>query len=355
MKHKIIYIFARDFNQWTNQLIKELYATTIPKLWGRGLKDQMVHYTGRTSVWYRYEDDHNELRKYMAKKELTAEIFTEKVQKKFCRNVDQFRKLVTVDPEEIKDSQKHYMKIKNLFLKIYPFYPLCIFIPGPWREDFLAFHAEEGKEIIERLMESRHHSEGVLKINDNFMRAWLGPKLEAYHLPKEYLKLFTVEEMDTFVSEGKVPKKTELDTRAKGFFYTNNSIHPTTSLKKFLEENNLSLEETANEMITEVKGIVACLGEIVQGKVRLVLNSDEVRNFKQGEILITTMTAPDYLPAITRARAIITDEGGLTSHIAIVAREYNKPSIMGTKVATKVFKDGDLVEVDTIKGTARKL
>jgi len=67
------------------------------------------------------------------------------------------------------------------------------------------------------------------------------------------------------------------------------------------------------------------------------------------------MTAPDYLPAIMRSKAVVTDEGSLTCHIAIVAREMNKPAIMGTKIATKVLKDGDMIEIDTKTGIITKI
>jgi pyruvate,water dikinase len=72
------------------------------------------------------------------------------------------------------------------------------------------------------------------------------------------------------------------------------------------------------------------------------------------------MTRPEYLPAMKKAAAFVTDEGGITCHAAIVAREMGKPCIIGTKVATKVLKNGDLVEVKgnhgvvLIKERARK-
>jgi pyruvate,water dikinase len=65
------------------------------------------------------------------------------------------------------------------------------------------------------------------------------------------------------------------------------------------------------------------------------------------------MTSPDYVPAMKRAKAIITDEGGLLSHAAIMSREFGKPCIIGTKIATKILKDGMMVEVDADKGIVR--
>ena len=73
------------------------------------------------------------------------------------------------------------------------------------------------------------------------------------------------------------------------------------------------------------------------------------------KILIAIATHPDYVIAMQQASAFVTDEGGLTSHVAIVARELKKPCIIGTKIATQVLHDGDLVEVDADKGIVKIL
>ena len=69
-----------------------------------------------------------------------------------------------------------------------------------------------------------------------------------------------------------------------------------------------------------------------------------------GDVLVARVTMPDYLPAMIHAVAFVTDEGGITSHAAIVARELKKPCVVGTKNATTVLRDGDMVEVDANKG-----
>ena len=67
------------------------------------------------------------------------------------------------------------------------------------------------------------------------------------------------------------------------------------------------------------------------------------------------MTTPDYVMAMEKSAAIITNDGGLTCHAAIISREMGIPCIVGTNMATKALKDGDLVEVDANKGVVRKL
>lgn len=103
-----------------------------------------------------------------------------------------------------------------------------------------------------------------------------------------------------------------------------------------------------------IKGMCAEPG-IVRGKVKVLLNAEESNKVNLGDILVATMSTPDFLPAMRKAAAFVTDIGGITSHAAIVSREMKKPCIIGTKIATKVLKDGDIVEVDAVKGTVKKL
>lgn len=102
----------------------------------------------------------------------------------------------------------------------------------------------------------------------------------------------------------------------------------------------------------EIKGQVASTGgaDDIEGRVRIVLNPNE-KDINKGEILVTSMTRTDSIPLMRKAKAIITDEGGIACHAAIVSRELGIPCIIGTKVATKLLKDGDTVRMDLEKGT----
>lgn len=88
----------------------------------------------------------------------------------------------------------------------------------------------------------------------------------------------------------------------------------------------------------------------VKGCVRLVLSASDISKIKRGDILVAVMTFPHFIPAMEKASAFVTDEGGILCHAAIIARELQKPCIIGTKIATQVLKDGDLVEVDADSG-----
>ncbi|MFA5348969.1 MAG: phosphoenolpyruvate synthase [Candidatus Paceibacterota bacterium] len=110
--------------------------------------------------------------------------------------------------------------------------------------------------------------------------------------------------------------------------------------------------KTSKEPI--LKGI-AVGDKIGQGKVRLVPDISKMNQFKPGEILVTKMTDPDWVPIMKIASAIITDEGGKTAHAAIVSRELGIPCIVGTKNATKVLKNGQYVTIDCSQGQHGKI
>ena len=116
------------------------------------------------------------------------------------------------------------------------------------------------------------------------------------------------------------------------------------------------MKDIKSERSLEIKGFVASTGgqKKVTGGVTIVLNVRKDK-FKKGNFLVTSMTRPEFVPLMKQAKAIITNEGGITSHAAIVSRELNIPCIIGTKVATKVLKDGDKVVIDVKKGIIKKL
>lgn len=93
----------------------------------------------------------------------------------------------------------------------------------------------------------------------------------------------------------------------------------------------------------------------VTGKVKVLLTPRHVEEMPEGAVLVAPMTSPDYIVAMRKSSAIVTDVGGLMSHAAIVSRELGKPCIVGTKVATKMLKDGDMVEVDAQCGIVKKI
>lgn len=113
-------------------------------------------------------------------------------------------------------------------------------------------------------------------------------------------------------------------------------------------------EEKVDKEINEFKGTPACVG-YAKGAVKIISSADDMSKMNKGDILISPATNPNLMPAIKKAGAIITDEGGITCHAAIVSRELRIPCIIGTKVATKTLRDGQMVEVDADEGVVKVL
>ena len=102
-----------------------------------------------------------------------------------------------------------------------------------------------------------------------------------------------------------------------------------------------------------VRGLAAAPG-IAVGRARVLASVEEGHRLQDGEILVAPMTNPDWVPTIRRAAALVTDGGGMTCHAAIVSRELRVPAIVGTRSATTVLRDGELVTVDGAKGEVRE-
>src|SRR3989338_339606 len=155
-------------------------------------------------------------------------------------------------------------------------------------------------------------------------------------------------------NENPFPKEELKKRKSVPYLYFNFEVIYEHDIDARMEESGFRLDRN---MIAgnsnEVKGMVANLGK-ARGTVRIIRSRDELGKFKEGDVLVAPMTFVWHEPVLKKAVAIVTDEGGITCHAAILSREFNKPCVIGTKNATSVFMDGDFVEVDAEKGIVRK-
>lgn len=185
----------------------------------------------------------------------------------------------------------------------------------------------------------------------NPLMAEIGHRIKT---PAGFLKDITDREMEALMRGEKI-NFSEIKRRTKEFYVTG------CFKKKFFlvyGEKAKQLErkyfgELAKEG-GDLKGTTAHKG-VVRGIATVVLNYDDFGKVKQGDILIASNTTPDFMPVLGKLKAIVTELGGMTSHAAIVARELNKPAIIGVKNVTKIIKDGDMVEVDADQGIVKIL
>ncbi len=151
----------------------------------------------------------------------------------------------------------------------------------------------------------------------------------------------------------------EIQKRRLGYVLANGTIYLKDELEYALSDIGCYIKHENREVgevviSRELVGVAASPGR-AQGKVRILHYRAQMAEFQRGEVLVTEMTTPDYISAMKKAAAVVTEEGGIMSHAAIISRELGIPCVTGTKIATQVLKDGDLVEVDADAGIVRIL
>ncbi|MBU1915714.1 hypothetical protein KKC47_01120 [Patescibacteria group bacterium] len=170
------------------------------------------------------------------------------------------------------------------------------------------------------------------------------------------LFFYTHDELLNLFAEKKVRLAT-LEKRRRGFALI--TIRGQQMLVTGNKFKKLYAKITAVEKKGTLSGRTAVPG-LVRGRARLILHNRrritrQVAAFKKGEILITEMTRPDTIAACRKSAAIITDEGGITSHAAVIAREFKIPCIVGVSQATQVIRTGDFIEVNATEGVVKIL
>jgi phosphohistidine swiveling domain-containing protein len=178
----------------------------------------------------------------------------------------------------------------------------------------------------------------------------------------DILNYATEEEFLEFISTGTMVSEKELLAR-KGKKQEFLILHDHGKYKLFYgadagKKFRSLVDKVDHDSIKELKGSTAVMG-VVRGKACVYRWDDNLEKklkiIKKYPILIAGQTRPSMMPIIRLAKGIVTDEGGVTSHAAIVSRELGIPAVIGTIHATKVFKDGDLVEIDADNGIVKKL
>lgn len=174
-----------------------------------------------------------------------------------------------------------------------------------------------------------------------------------------FQKLYGVsEEQTTVILPNEIhnlPSKEELDKRLKSSLIIDGKLVCVGDFSDYFDgKDGVELFEEKIGMSDSIKGQSAFSG-VVEGVVKLVAKRSDMEKVEEGDVLVSPMTTPELLPAMKLASAFVTDEGGITCHAAIVAREMKKPCVIGTRGATQIFNDGDRVRVDAKNGIVEKI
>ena len=208
------------------------------------------------------------------------------------------------------------------------------------------------EKLLATLEKARVYAEPVYAESLQYVQRFADVHAEKYGLTREEFLAMTRGELDVILSGGRAPDTAILKERNK--FSLLIVVRGEVADVICGGEARLLAEKTVHktEDIRELKGSTAFPGKVT-GRVVLVSDPDGMFALPPGSVLVTGMTRPDYIHLFKTATAVVTDAGGVLSHAAITARELKIPTVIGTEVATKILKDGDLVEVDADKGIVK--
>ena len=264
--------------------------------------------------------------------------------KNLKKQTDYINKLLKRIYKEKKPTAEHYYIVLEA-MKNYVAWHAAVKFSG----DHLS--GNDHKKLLLEFSKARVYSENIYVEVENFFQKYLVVISQKISCPIFLINELTEVEIDRYHKKNIIPRRETLEERFRkiAIIFKRGEYRILSGEKAELYEKRI-----IGKQITKIlKGQPAFRG-IVRGRVRIILDP-ALQTIKKGEILVTGMTRPAFLSLIINSSAFITDAGGTLSHAAITARELKKPCIVGTKIATKVLKDGDLAEVDADKGIVRIL
>lgn len=225
-------------------------------------------------------------------------------------------------------------KLTESIIRVYPFISL----------GQIAGHFEDITDRVkEFLIDFRNKYDTIIHNVSDYMIDYIKDDLPFKY--KAYAYFIT---LDEYLNG--LPSIDELKVRKEGYIYFG-ELYVTNDYDKWFQEKNISVMHNEE---SSLKGDVA-YPKSVKGKVCIIYSEKDFDKFEKGDILVTPMTVPKFMKVIKMANGIITDEGGITCHASIIARELKIPCVVGCKNATKVLKDGDFVRIDGATGNIIKL
>ena len=253
-----------------------------------------------------------------------------------CKNIENDLDKLSID------------EIKNLCNKIFPINNIVNFLEARLYNENVE-KTKEDIDFIKYVIKDREYYDEIEYRIDDELEKRIKEKLT-----KEYLGFYRVMTIDEIFKDKKVSVD-ELKARNNGFAFYDGKIILKKDLNNFFKENAFNIVLKEEEKIIKedcIKGSVAYPGK-VKGIAKIVYSIEDTKKINEGDIIISPMTVPNFIDAVKRAKAIVTDEGGTVCHAALIARELKKTCIVGTKNATKILKDGMIIEVDGDMGIVK--
>jgi phosphoenolpyruvate synthase/pyruvate phosphate dikinase len=204
-------------------------------------------------------------------------------------------------------------------------------------------------ELLTKLLplfkDARLYSEVVYSESERMFRALAKKIAERENHKAVLLTCLTQKDLENYIFSGTLPNRKDLQARFNhSILYSEKGKLSVLTGREAQQIEKIILKGVSSTD-KKLTGVIAYGGK-VSGYARIVPDPHDVKKFNKGDILITGMTRPEFLPVINKAGAIVTDIGGVLSHAAITARELKIPTLVGTGNASRTFRDGDWIEVN---------
>lgn len=209
-------------------------------------------------------------------------------------------------------------------------------------------------QLLPMFKDARVYSERVYSDTESFFRSVAKKIAAKENSNADYLTCLTKKELEDYLQKGVLPDKTILKQRFEKSVLYFEKDSKTIIVGDQVDELEQLMASERLKQTDVIKGMTGYPGK-AKGVVRVVLDPFKPGEFNKGDILVTGMTRPEFMPLIKKAGAIVTDVGGILCHAAITARELKKPCVIGTEIATKALKSGKGISVDAELGIIKKL
>lgn len=317
-------------SQTTEELIKNF--PNLPKPWKNRITRHYYNY-----CWLPYT--------YLGPA-YTLDYYLETWRGLLHEDLDAVRKL-----KELRDKARQIQREKARLIKILRLTPLekhwfAVAADIVWLKGFRKETYFHGFYVLDMLLKEIGKRSGLSLLQTKYL------------LPSELPKALNGKDFANIANErqkfsviyGKTPKNHP--RLKKGWTEKGISVYTGKKAKMFLKKHKF--EKIKIVKTNELIGTCACPG-LAKGTVRIINLPEEMVKMNPGDIMLSHTTFPSLVPAMKKAAAIITEDGGITCHAAIVARELQTPCVVGCKHALHILKDGDVVEVDANKGIIKKI
>lgn len=335
-------LVEREGDFLKNHLLYENYVENFPIVHNRHHSNFLTLRKGNSFTHFVHKQSGKEFSRFLKDKIAQNPQFMSEVLEKgklhfenlvnFSEDIGK-RELNELSNKEIKELMEQYFR---LYKEPYPYFNITIFTD----------ELEEKKEIIDIMADLRLLGRSSFNKTHELIEPVFEEIGKRFGLSVDDVKFLKPIEIISLLNGENLNISSLISNRQNCYFLFQEG-------KFVLKENESYVID--EEVDNELKGR-GTFSAFYRGKVKIVKTIEDIEKMDYGDIMVSRMTTPDLITeGVKKAGAIITDEGGVTCHAAVLSREFNIPALIGTSNATKLLKDGDMVEVDTDKGIANKV